>query len=210
MKVVSFVGKSGSGKTRLIESLIRLGKEEGLKIGAIKHAKFGFEIDKEGKDSFRFKMAGGDRIGIFSEEEKVVFLKEGVKLQRFIFESFFTCDLVLVEGFKEDKDLNKILVIGSPEDLKDFDISSIIGIYSDEKYELNLEKPYFSSKDLRELWEFIRNFPDREIVLYVNGEMVPLNPFLQDMFFSLILGMVKPLKLPQKEVRTIEIKWKSS
>lgn len=210
MRVISFVGKSGSGKTRLIESLIGLGKEEGLKIGVIKHTKFGFEIDKEGKDSFRFKIAGGNRIGIFSEGEKVVFLEEGMKLWRFIFESFFTCDLVLVEGFKEDKDLNKILVIGSPEDLKDFDVSSMIGIYSDEKYELNLDKPYFSSEDLRELWEFIKNLPGSELLLYVNGESVPLNPFVQEMLFSMILGMVKPLKLPQKEVRTIEIKWKSS
>ncbi len=49
-KIITIVGKSNSGKTTLLEKLIALLTERGYKIGSVKHAHDGFEIDKEGKD----------------------------------------------------------------------------------------------------------------------------------------------------------------
>ena len=51
--VISVVGYSGSGKTTLITKLITELKERGFKIGTIKHAHHGFEMDKIGKDSWK-------------------------------------------------------------------------------------------------------------------------------------------------------------
>lgn len=59
--IVSFVGKSNSGKTTLIERLIPQLIALGLRVGAIKHDAHDFEIDYPGKDSWRHGRAGGLR-----------------------------------------------------------------------------------------------------------------------------------------------------
>lgn len=56
--IVSIVGKSNSGKTTLVEKLIPELIKRGYKVATIKHNKHGFDIDHEGKDSWRHKQAG--------------------------------------------------------------------------------------------------------------------------------------------------------
>ena len=51
---VSFSAFSGTGKTTLIERLIAAMNARGLKLGVMKHDAHRFEIDKPGKDSYRF------------------------------------------------------------------------------------------------------------------------------------------------------------
>ncbi len=60
---VHFVGKSGTGKTTLIETVVQKLKERGYRVAVIKHAHHGFEMDKPGKDSWRFGQAGSDMVG---------------------------------------------------------------------------------------------------------------------------------------------------
>ena len=57
---VGFAGYSGSGKTTLIEQLVRSLKARGLRVAVIKHDVHDFEMDREGKDSWRFSQAGAD------------------------------------------------------------------------------------------------------------------------------------------------------
>ena len=65
--IIGIAGGSGSGKTRLVVELIKVFKKKyKLKVCALKHAHENFEIDKEGKDSFRFYEAGADQIIISS------------------------------------------------------------------------------------------------------------------------------------------------
>jgi molybdopterin-guanine dinucleotide biosynthesis protein B len=62
-RVVSFVAaSSNSGKTTLIEKVIRILKGRGLRVAVIKHASAGFDLDKPGKDSWRFQQAGADTV----------------------------------------------------------------------------------------------------------------------------------------------------
>ena len=56
--VISIVGKSESGKTTLIERLIPELKRRGYRIGIVKHAHRGFDMDRKGKDSYRHRQAG--------------------------------------------------------------------------------------------------------------------------------------------------------
>ena len=46
--ILSIVGRSQSGKTTFIEKLIPELKKRGYRIGTIKHAHHGFDIDKSG------------------------------------------------------------------------------------------------------------------------------------------------------------------
>ncbi|HSL16618.1 MAG TPA: molybdopterin-guanine dinucleotide biosynthesis protein B [Methylomirabilota bacterium] len=56
--VFSVVGESDSGKTTVIEGLVAELTSLGLKVGTIKHDVHGFQMDREGKDSYRHKQAG--------------------------------------------------------------------------------------------------------------------------------------------------------
>ena len=64
--IISVVGKSKSGKTTMIEKLIPELKKRGYKIGVIKHAAHGFQMDQKGKDSRRHKEAGADAVMVAS------------------------------------------------------------------------------------------------------------------------------------------------
>ena len=55
--IVSFVGRSNSGKTTLIERVIPELVRAGYKVATVKHAGHGFDLDTEGKDSWRHKQS---------------------------------------------------------------------------------------------------------------------------------------------------------
>ena len=57
---IAFAAYSGTGKTTLIEKLIHTLKQKGLRLAVIKHDGHKFDIDHEGKDSWRFTHAGAD------------------------------------------------------------------------------------------------------------------------------------------------------
>ena len=62
--VISIVSKKNCGKTTLLEKLIPELKRRGYRIGILKHDIHGFDIDHEGKDSFRHKAAGAEIVAI--------------------------------------------------------------------------------------------------------------------------------------------------
>jgi len=105
MKVFGIAGWSGSGKTTLLEKLIPALIARGLKVSVIKHAHHGFDIDKPGKDSYRHREAGaaevmlacGTRWALMHECRDEAEPKLADLLTRLA-----PCDLVLVEGFKQE------------------------------------------------------------------------------------------------------------
>src|SRR5204862_8277794 len=58
MHVIGFCGYSGSGKTTLVEQLIVRLRLAGHRVSVVKHAHHEFDIDHEGKDSWRHRQAG--------------------------------------------------------------------------------------------------------------------------------------------------------
>ena len=111
MIVVSFVAaSSNSGKTTLIEKIVPILKARGLRVAVIKHASGGFDLDKPGKDSWRFQQAGADsvilvgpdRVALMKKIEHVPSLQELEQLAGDV-------DIALYEGFKESAK-NKIEV----------------------------------------------------------------------------------------------------
>jgi molybdopterin molybdotransferase len=105
LPVVSIVGKSQSGKTVLIEQLIAEFKIRGYKVAALKHSRGGMEIDKPGKDSWRFAQAGSDAV-LISSPDKLAFIKSvdhDLDIEEILPTVGPEFDLVLVEGFKKSK-----------------------------------------------------------------------------------------------------------
>ena len=103
MKTFGFAGWSGSGKTTLIEQLIPRFVKRGLKVSLIKHAHHTFDVDKEGKDSYRHRQAGASEI-LVTSSRRWVLMHELRGAPEPSFEDqvkhFSPCDLLLVEGFK--------------------------------------------------------------------------------------------------------------
>jgi len=104
--VVSVVAKSGTGKTTLLEKLIGILKRKGYRVGAIKHDAHRFDIDREGKDSWRLTQAGADTM-VISSPAKLAMVKQHTAATEpkpaDILEAYFgDVDIVLTEGFKKN------------------------------------------------------------------------------------------------------------
>ncbi len=99
---MAFVAWSGTGKTTLVENLVRLGTEKGLCVGALKHDAHRFDIDKPGKDSHRFAAAGAESTLIVAADKLALVRlhKSAPPVDELITKHFSHCDLVLVEGWK--------------------------------------------------------------------------------------------------------------
>jgi molybdopterin-guanine dinucleotide biosynthesis protein MobB len=102
-KAVSFVAKSGTGKTTLLEKVITELKGRGYRIGVIKHDAHRFDIDHPGKDSHRLTQAGADTM-LISSPEKLALVKQHAEpppIEELIATYFSDVDLILTEGFKK-------------------------------------------------------------------------------------------------------------
>src|SRR5207253_10019774 len=71
--ILCFVGRSNSGKTTLIERLIPALVREGYRVATIKHAGHGFNLDTEGKDSWRHKRAGAHTVIVTTKGSLAMF-----------------------------------------------------------------------------------------------------------------------------------------
>ncbi|BAL22413.1 molybdopterin-guanine dinucleotide biosynthesis protein B [Azoarcus sp. KH32C] len=103
MKVIGFAGWSGSGKTSLIERVITLLDGRGLTVSLVKHAHHAFDIDHEGKDSWRHRHAGCREVMISSGRRWSLTheLRGDVEMPLdALLAKLSDCDLVLIEGFK--------------------------------------------------------------------------------------------------------------
>ncbi len=112
MKIISIIGTGRkSGKTFLIERIVKKLNEKGIKYAVVKKVhKEDFTIDKEGKDTFRYYKSGAKDIFIYSKREIVHIKKTEDFDENYILKLLKSVgyDLVIFEGnFNCDK---KILV----------------------------------------------------------------------------------------------------
>jgi molybdopterin-guanine dinucleotide biosynthesis adapter protein len=99
----SFVGKSGVGKTTLIEKLIAELKRRGYRIAVVKHHAHTTPIDSAGKDSWRFAEAGASIAIVSSPVEMARFERVPRELTlNEIAAQISDVDLILTEGFKRE------------------------------------------------------------------------------------------------------------
>ncbi len=99
-RVFSFIAWSGTGKTTYLERLIAALKARGLRVAAVKHDAHRFELDREGKDSWRFARAGADVVAIADGEKCAVMEYRPVGPAELL-SRFRDVDVVLVEGWHE-------------------------------------------------------------------------------------------------------------
>jgi len=96
-------GESNVGKTTLIERLTPRLRQRGLRVGTIKHAHHGFELDHPGKDSWRHQQAGATAVALVGPTQAawLIATPQELSCQEAVERMRDQVDLVLVEGFKQ-------------------------------------------------------------------------------------------------------------
>ena len=105
MKIFGIAGWSGSGKTTLLEKLIPQFTARGVKVSVIKHAHHGFDIDRPGKDSYRHREAGASEVLLACNDRWALMHErrdDGDVTLDELLSRLAPCDLVLIEGFKQE------------------------------------------------------------------------------------------------------------
>ena len=114
-KVFGIVGWSGSGKTDLTTRVISFYFKKKINVSSIKHSHHAFEIDKEGKDSYKHLSAGSNEVILYNEKKWALISslqKTNTNIEN-ILDKFEKKDqLILIEGLKYS-DFPKIEVIRS-------------------------------------------------------------------------------------------------
>jgi len=120
--VICIMGRSKHDRSRLMEALIKELKARGLRVGALKHHKHGdFEMDIQGKDTWKYAKAGADTVAISSSVKLAVIKNiEGEMELGDICDKYFTDnDIVLADGFALS-DKPRIIIADSDEDIDIF------------------------------------------------------------------------------------------
>jgi molybdopterin-guanine dinucleotide biosynthesis protein B len=102
-KIIGVAGFKNAGKTTLVERLVRELTSRGYRIATVKHAHHSFDIDHEGRDSFRHRHAGASEVAVISGQRwAIIHELRGEAEPSFasILEKLAPSDLVIVEGYK--------------------------------------------------------------------------------------------------------------
>ncbi len=112
MFAVGFVGPSGVGKTTLMEKVLARLVSRGRTVSAVKSTHHDTDLDSPGKDSWRYRTAGAKEV-VLAGDKRWALMRETegqkVTLQE-ILSRMDAVDIVLVEGYKGEEGIPRILV----------------------------------------------------------------------------------------------------
>ncbi len=198
--IISIVGKSDSGKTTLIEKLVPELTRRGHRVATVKHDVHGFEVDREGKDSWRHKKAGAHTV-VISSPEKVALIRDverDLSLGEIRDKLIRDVDLILSEGYKRDVQPKiEIFRKEKHQELLCAKEDNLIAIVTDKTF--NIGVPCFDLEDMKGLSsfiekEFLKAGKGRRVSLEVGGKPIPLGPFVTDFMTKTIKGILSALK----------------
>lgn len=179
--VIGFYGYSDSGKTKLITELISYFSKENYNIACIKQTNKIYEIDKKGKDTYRFSNAGSNFVIFMTKKQTSIFINKELNVIYVIDNLInnFNLDLIFIEGAK-DPSIPKIRIGKKPlveNTILDYDndINKVIYII-DQKLNKRINKM------------------NDKIELKVNGKIIPLTEFPSVFIKNTLFGMIKSLK----------------
>jgi molybdopterin-guanine dinucleotide biosynthesis protein B len=157
--IVSIVSKKNSGKTTLLEKLIPELCRRGYRVGTVKHDLHGFDIDREGKDTWRHKQAGAGTV-VISSPRKIALVKdldEEMDLDQIVDRFFTDMDLVITEGYKRGNkpqiEVFRRAAHDTPLHTKGTP-NTLIAVASDIPIDLGV--PRFDINDVRAIADFIQ------------------------------------------------------
>jgi molybdopterin-guanine dinucleotide biosynthesis protein B len=195
--VLSVVGRSNSGKTTLLEKLIRELTRRGRRIGTIKHHFHGpVEVDIPGKDSWRHKRAGARTVALVSPETLFVLgdIEGKWTLESIAHQALFEVDLILTEGFKSGP-MPKIEVNRAAQEMPLLcgPADNLVAVVTDR--DLTLAVPRFGLDGVGELADFIEREFLKEtkpscVDVLVGGRRIALDGQTQEILARVVRSLV--------------------
>ena len=204
--IVSIVGHSQSGKTTLMEKLVREMVSRGYRLATIKHTHHDIVPEQTEKDSWRHLQAGSTA-AVLSSPDRVILTKPMAEaslddITRLLGEDY---DLILAEGFKQDN-APKIEVHRKSIGPLLTDLKKLFAIVSDEPLDTRVRQ--FAHDDVSSLADLLEEGfiePQKErVCLYINGAPVPMKSFIEDLVANVLVGIAVSLK-GVGEVKSLEL-----
>jgi molybdopterin-guanine dinucleotide biosynthesis adapter protein len=156
--IVSIVGKANAGKTTLLEKLIPALVKRGYRVATIKHNLHGFNIDHEGKDSWRHKKAGANTTIVFSPQQLALIqdVDHDYTFDEIRTKYIKNADIILTEGYKGNPfpkiEVYRAELKTEPLCKKD---DNLLAFAADTK--LNIGVPCFDINDSKSIVDLIEN-----------------------------------------------------
>jgi len=238
--MVAVVGFKKSGKTVVVEGLVRELVRRGYRVGTIKHIRESdFTIDQKGKDTWRHARAGASIVVSIAPREVATMDHRGGKLEDVV-RRIRGIDFLIIEGFRELKGVPRIAVVRNKSEFKklddDFTIACVAGGTKILKrsevaalaklVEQKAMPPMFGLDCRRCGYKTCEDFTRAALVgkirakdckaafgdveLRVDGKLVPLSPFVQDFLAGATVGMLSSLKETKGEEIELRVVKKSA
>jgi len=122
VRVLAVSGNSNTGKTTLLEALVREMKKRGLKVFVVKHGRhFSWSGGNGSKDTERLWNSGAE-VAFLSEGFTYIALRREFELEEFVELISEICgvDVILLEGFRKKK-VRKIVILDEKSRVEDFE-----------------------------------------------------------------------------------------
>lgn len=180
LPVLLIVAPSGTGKTTLIEQLLVGLIQRGYRVGVFKHGHHAPDMDRVGKDTYRYRQAGATAIGYMTQDQWFYFrhqetevdvLAEMVRLSA-------GHDLILVEGYKS-LPFPKILVHRTAVDFEPepYNMENVIAIVADDpNFLVDLICPRFAFQDVESIVQCITDWIQKLGNMVSGGVPSPSDP----------------------------------
>ena len=221
--ILGIYGYQDSGKTKLVEELVRSLVKKGYRVASVKHSPHSKSIDCEGKDTWRHWRAGSDPV-VFSSKTETTVIKHTETSSEDIARRLVAehCpDVIIMEGFKEgsfpkvavgkvvvrkgtvlvNPGLKKLVAYVEREVATDNVIRGLPGLDCG-KCGLDCRKLAAEIVDGRRRLRDCVELPSVGVEILVGGKRVPAGKFVSTMVDGTVKGMVSSLKgyEPGKEV----------
>jgi len=160
---IAVVGYKNSGKTTVVEALIKALVNKGFKVATVKHiSEKDFSMDKKGSDTWRHSNAGAKFVVAVAENETALIIKSGFKefSVKKLIDPLNSFDVLIFEGFKHflsNEEVAKVICVRNEQEVKSFSENTkgkIIAFCSFNLIKDALKLP----EDLHKLSELTLNF----------------------------------------------------
>ena len=218
------MGTKDTGKTTLVTKIVEKLVQKQYKVGTVKYSHVTFDL--EDRDTGKHRQAGA-QIVVGTGKETFILFDHPLELEKIISTIEFNdgLDFLILEGFKSSK-----FAKFSVSDLKDeytiqqVDVKTLDEQKIDELVQLVEERSYGLLQDLNcrkcgfdSCYEFATakvqgqaqdidcKSQFRQALLQVNGQRIPLNPFVQNIISKTVTGMIDSLDKDSESIESIEL-----
>jgi len=211
--IVSFIGWQDSGKTTIAQQVVAILKDKGFRVAVIKsthHTSITF--DREDSDTRTYCNANADSVTLMAPDQMVTIShKPEMKLTDIVHRFYHDVDIVIGEGFKNERHIAKIEVTRGDNELLKDKVNGVVALVTENKISYD---NVFRPDQPQNIADFIiQQYIDNdtqaetEAILFVNGKKVPMKGFVQDALAGTIQGFITSLKKAENP-QSIEIRIK--